>query len=99
YKKTNAEMPTHKDVLSYAFMAEHMFNLPFFYIEYSGMYGDVNLLREVKKELKNTLLMYGGGIKTPAQAREMKQYADIIVVGNSIYTDFEAALSTVDAVK
>lgn len=99
FQKTKAKMPSEKDVLSYAFMVEHIFNLPIFYLEYSGIYGDPKLVEKVKQELNETQLIYGGGIKTAEDAKEMKQFADIIVVGNSIYTDFEAALSTVDAVK
>jgi len=99
FKKTNCFLPDDEDVLAYAYMAEHMFNLPFFYVEYSGTYGDPTLVQQVKEELDDTLLIYGGGIENKVQAREMKEHADIIVVGNSIYTHFEQALETVSAVK
>lgn len=99
YQKTNCRMPDEQDVLSYAFMAEHMFHLPIFYLEYSGIYGDPELVRKVKQELDKTQLFYGGGIKTLEEAKEMKQHADVIVVGNSIYTDLKNALKTVQAVK
>lgn len=99
YKKTNCVMPEEEDVLSYAYMAEHMYKLPIFYMEYSGKYGDAALVEKVSNELENTLLFYGGGIRTKEQAKEMKQFADVIVVGNSIYTDFKNALKTVAAVK
>lgn len=99
YQKTNCTLPTEEDVVAYAFMAEHIFKLPIFYIEYSGMYGDPNLVKKVNEELKETILFYGGGITTVEQAKEMKQYADVIVVGNSIYTNFKEALKTVEAVQ
>jgi len=99
FQKTKCTHPTEADVLAYAYMVEHMFKFPFFYLEYSGIYGDSNLVKQVKQELVNTKLIYGGGITNAEQAREMKQYADIIVVGNSIYTNFAEALKTVDAVK
>lgn len=99
YKKTACHLPGEEDVLSYAIMAEHFFNLPIFYIEYSGTYGDSALVEKVKKQLNNTLLFYGGGITSKDQAEEMKQFADVIVVGNVIYEDFSAALETVAAVK
>lgn len=99
YKKTNCTLPTDEDVVAYAFMTEHIFRLPIFYIEYSGTYGDPNLVKKVKDELKETLLFYGGGITTSEQAKEMKEHADVIVVGNSIYTNFQEALKTVDAVQ
>ena len=99
YEKTNCRLPDEDDVISYAYMAEHIFRLPIFYMEYSGAYGDPELVKKVKAELKETKLFYGGGIATKEQAQEMKQYADVIVVGNSIYTDFNEALKTVEAIK
>lgn len=87
------------DIVAYARMAEYYFKLPILYIEYSGMYGSVDVVQAVAKELKETQLFYGGGITTPQQALEMSKYADIVVVGNIIYDDFEMAISTVNAVK
>lgn len=94
YQKTNCKMPTIEDAVAYAYMAENFFKLPSFYIEYSGKYGDVNVVKKVSEELDNTLLFYGGGIKSLAQAKEMSNYADVIVVGNIIYEDIELALET-----
>lgn len=99
YQKAACSLPDVEDVLAYAVMAERVFHLPIFYLEYSGQYGDIELVKKVKQELDTTLLVYGGGIKTKEQADEVGQYADVIVVGNSIYTDFEAALKTADRTK
>jgi len=99
FKKTNCKQIDKEDVVAYALMAEKFFKLPIFYIEYSGTYGDVNIVKRVKEQLQETKLFYGGGIETFEQAKEMKQYADVIVVGNVIYDDIEAALDTVRAVK
>ncbi|MFC4182932.1 heptaprenylglyceryl phosphate synthase [Saccharococcus thermophilus] len=88
-----------EDVVAYALIAEHMYRLPIFYLEYSGAYGDPQLVRRVKQVLTKTQLFYGGGIKTAKQAKEMAQYADTVVVGNIVYEDIDQALATVKAVK
>ncbi|SDC09432.1 putative glycerol-1-phosphate prenyltransferase [Pelagirhabdus alkalitolerans] len=99
YQLTNCFLPTNDDVVAYAEMAETLFRLPFFYLEYSGTYGDVDLLKKVSERLDHTQLIYGGGIKSIDQAREMAQYADTIVVGNSLYDHFDEALKTANITK
>ncbi|MBP1970418.1 putative glycerol-1-phosphate prenyltransferase [Virgibacillus natechei] len=99
FTHTNSYMPDDEDVTAYAYMAERVFHLPVFYMEYSGKYGDPKLVEQVKRQLNNTLLFYGGGIENDSQAREMNEHADVIVVGNSIYTGIEEAIKTVHAVK
>ncbi|WP_106498417.1 heptaprenylglyceryl phosphate synthase [Lentibacillus sp. Marseille-P4043] len=98
FTKTKCELPNMDDVIAYAYMAEHVFHLPIFYLEYSGTYGDPELVKQVKSQLNDTLLFYGGGIENSLQAAEMKEHADAIIVGNSIYTNFKQALKTVKAV-
>lgn len=88
-----------EDVVAYAQMAEELFHLPIFYMEYSGTYGDPDLVYEVSRVLKNTTLIYGGGITSIEQAKAMASYADIVVVGNVIYDDLKTALKTVKAVR
>lgn len=87
------------DVGAYALMSEKMFNLPIFYLEYSGTYGDVSMLESARESLEDTVLFYGGGISSAEQAKEMAQFADVLVVGNIVYEDLKAALATVEAVQ
>ncbi len=99
-KLTGAKATLSKDdTIAYAIMAEKMFSLPIFYLEYSGTYGDKEIVEAVKNNLQTTKLFYGGGIKTVEQAMEMARFADTVVVGNIIYEDVNAALKTVHAVK
>ena len=90
---------TKEDVIAYARLAENYFKLPIFYLEYSGVYGDKEIVASVKEVLNDTRLFYGGGIAGPEQAAEMAQLADTVIVGNIIYDDLKQALKTVEAVK
>lgn len=94
--KANTDL-THEDVLAYARLADRLLQLPYLYIEYSGSYGDPILVRKVKQTLRSTTLIYGGGISNVEQAEEMGKFADLIIVGNAIYENFEEALTTVKA--
>jgi putative glycerol-1-phosphate prenyltransferase len=84
-----------RDITAYARMAEHLFQFPIFYMEYSGMFGDMNAVKETAKVLNRTRLFYGGGIDSLARAQEAAQAAHTIVVGNIIYENLQKALETV----
>lgn len=88
-----------EDIASYAVIAEKMFHLPIFYLEYSGMFGDMKAVQTVKEKLNHTRLFYGGGIGDERTAREAAKVCDTVVVGNLIYENPEQALKTVEAVK
>jgi putative glycerol-1-phosphate prenyltransferase len=98
-KRTNANTNQQiSDVIAYARMAEWL-QIPIFYVEYSGTYGLVDLVREVSPILQNTHFCYGGGISNQQQAEEMAAWADMVVVGNLIYDDLNQAIQTVKWIK
>ncbi len=88
-----------EDVVAYARMTEHLIRMPIFYLEYSGMYGNPEVVKAAKAVLSNTQVFYGGGISNKEQAEEMAEHADTVVVGNVIYENLKRALATVKAVK
>jgi putative glycerol-1-phosphate prenyltransferase len=86
---------TGEDLVAYARMTDKMLRFPIFYIEYSGAWGDMELVRRAKSVMKDAQVLYGGGIQSPNQANEAREAADTIVVGNIIYENMDAALATV----
>lgn len=84
---------------AYAQVATRICRLPIVYLEYSGKYGDPDVVRGCRAGVHEAHFFYGGGIRTPEQAAEMAAIADTIVVGNLIYEDLPTALATVTAVK
>jgi putative glycerol-1-phosphate prenyltransferase len=68
-------------------------------LEYSGTYGNPEYVKAAKDVLDQTVLFYGGGIETAQQAAEMAAHADVIVVGNVIYSNLDEALKTIASVK
>ncbi|RPK01770.1 hypothetical protein BSBH6_03191 [Bacillus subtilis] len=86
------------DIVAYARVSE-LLHLPIFYLEYSGVLGDIEAVKKTKAVLETSTLFYGGGIKDAETAKQYAEHADVIVVGNAVYEDFDRALKTVAAVK
>jgi putative glycerol-1-phosphate prenyltransferase len=90
---------TEQDVVAYARLADKLFRMPIFYMEYSGIYGNMDWVRQAANVLQSAQLFYGGGIDSPEKAYLAAQAAHTIVVGNAIYDCLEQALATVNAIK
>ena len=95
FKKSEAKPVTADELLHYIDMVDKLYKAEYLYIEYSGMYGDPEMMDIVRKHAEYTHVIYGGGISSKEQAREMSQYADTIVVGNIIHEDVKKALRTI----
>ncbi|MDK9866455.1 MULTISPECIES: heptaprenylglyceryl phosphate synthase [Staphylococcus] len=87
---------TDEDIEAYALMINDMYKLPVMYIEYSGTYGEVEIVKAAADQLTDTQLFYGGGISDYNEAKQMASIADTIIVGDIIYKDIEKALKTVE---
>lgn len=97
---TGASPPdTLEDFLAYARLADRLFRLPVFYVEYSGKFGNMDWVRRARATLAHARLFYGGGIDSARKAAEAAAAAHTIVVGNAIYYNLEGALETVEAVR
>ncbi|WP_430701386.1 heptaprenylglyceryl phosphate synthase [Paenibacillus tundrae] len=90
---------TTEAAVAYAQAAERLLHLPIIYMEYSGTFGNMELVGDIHRQLDQAHLIYGGGIDSCERAEQAAQVADTVVVGNIIYSDLQKALETVQAVK
>ena len=88
-----------EEASAYAQVADRLMSLPIVYLEYSGMFGDMETVRAVREMVEEAQLFYGGGITCEVEAEQAAALCDTVVVGNIIYRDVEQALLTVEAVK
>lgn len=89
---------TEAELIAHVRMADRLMRLPVIYLEYSGRFGDMQLVKRARATAVQARLFYGGGIDTAEKARQAAESAHTVVVGNVIYNDLVAALSTVAAV-
>jgi len=84
---------------AYAAFAGRVLRLPVIYVEYSGVFGDMDLLQAVKANAGEAHVVYGGGIGSAEQVAQAAAHADTVVVGNLIYTDPSRLKETVSAAR
>jgi len=89
--KTNI---SHEEILAYIEFADSFIKFPIIYIEYSGVYGNPEIVKIAHNNVRNARIFYGGGINSKEKAKEMSQYATIIV-GNIVYQDINKFVDTV----
>lgn len=89
-----------KEVAAFAEIADQYFQFPIVYIEYSGTYGDPEMVKAAADAMEKGVLYYGGGIDSGEKAAEMAKYADTIVVGNAVYEKgIKTLIETVQAIQ
>lgn len=84
---------------AYAAFAGRVLRLPVIYVEYSGAFGDLDLLRAVKENAGEAHVIYGGGVVTGEQAARAGAIADTVVVGNLAYSEPARLRETVLAIR
>ncbi|UVI29854.1 heptaprenylglyceryl phosphate synthase [Paenibacillus spongiae] len=89
-----------ESLAAHLYMADRLMRLPIVYLEYSGTYGDMQLVKRAGKLATGARVFYGGGIDSVDKARQAAESVHTVIVGNALYDHrLEAALSTVQAVK
>lgn len=84
------------EVAGAALATESFYGFPVFYVEYSGTYGGPEDVAAAAQYLEETTLLYGGGIESGAQTREILEAgADAVVVGDIFHDDPEQYVETV----
>ena len=90
---------TADEAAAHAAFAGQVLRLPLLYVEYSGTFGDMALVRAIKANAGAAHIIYGGGISGAREASEAAAIADTIVVGNLVYNAPRRLRETVAAVR
>ncbi|USZ69159.1 putative phosphoglycerol geranylgeranyltransferase [Halorussus salilacus] len=89
-----------EEVGAYAEVAEHQFGQPIVYVEYSGTFGDPEIVGAARDALDDATLFYGGGIHDYDSAYAMAERADTVVVGDLVHDEgVDAVRETVEGAK
>jgi phosphoglycerol geranylgeranyltransferase len=88
------------DVAAYAEVAEQMLGQDIVYIEYSGTYGDPEVVQAATDAVDDATVFYGGGIGDYDSAYEMGTHADTVIVGDLVHAEgADAVAETVRGAK
>jgi phosphoglycerol geranylgeranyltransferase len=91
YTQANCDLAA-DDVAAYAEVADRMFGQDIVYIEYSGTFGDPEVVAAAAAKVDDATLFYGGGIGDYETARTMAEHADVVVVGDLVHDEGCAAV-------
>jgi phosphoglycerol geranylgeranyltransferase len=88
------------DVAAYAAVAERLLGQEIVYVEYSGTYGDPEVVQAASDGVEAAAVFYGGGIVDYDAAYEMGQRADTVIVGDLVHDEgVDAVRETVEGAK
>ncbi len=87
---------TPDQVAGAALATEAFYGFPLFYIEYSGTYGGPEDVEAAAEYLNDTVLLYGGGIRSKQQTEEiLAAGADAVVVGDCFHDNADQYRETI----
>lgn len=95
FKRANCHSVEQDEFTAVIHMLDKLYKTDYIYIEYSGAFGDPELVKEAFDAVEHSQIIYGGGITSKETAEIMGNASDTIVVGNVIYDNIEAALHTI----
>ncbi|PSP64390.1 geranylgeranylglyceryl/heptaprenylglyceryl phosphate synthase [Halobacteriales archaeon QH_8_67_27] len=99
YTEANCDLDA-EDVAAYAEVGEQMLGQEIIYAEYSGTFGDPDVVAAAADALEESTLFYGGGIHDYESATTMAQHADTVIVGDLVHDEgVDAVTETVDGAK
>ena len=85
------------EVAAYAEVAEQLFGQRIIYVEYSGTFGDSEIVRAAADSVEAASVFYGGGIRDYDAAYEMGRHADTVIVGDLVHDEgVDAVRETVE---
>ncbi len=89
-----------EEVAAYAEVAEHMLGQEIVYVEYSGTYGDPEVVQAAADGVDDATVFYGGGIGDYDAAYEMRERADTVIVGDLVHdAGVDAVRETVEGAR